>query len=81
MVGGTNGPGPAYLPFGAGPRVCLGATLTMRQLTLITSWLARRFTVESPNAESVTLEFVDRLAPAHLRARFLPAEFARRTSG
>ncbi|MFJ3667322.1 cytochrome P450 [Streptomyces sp. NPDC090106] len=69
---GRAAPGPAYLPFGAGPRVCLGAALTMRQLTLTTSWLARHFTIESPNAQSVTVEFVDRLAPAHLRARFVP---------
>ncbi|MFE4832820.1 cytochrome P450 [Streptomyces sp. NPDC056672] len=69
---GRSAPGPAYLPFGAGPRVCLGSALTMRQLTLTTSRLAHRFTIESPNAASVTPEFVDRLAPAHLRARFLP---------
>ncbi|MFF6990213.1 cytochrome P450 [Streptomyces sp. NPDC010273] len=31
---GRAAPGSAHLPFGAGPRVCLGATLTMRQLTL-----------------------------------------------
>ncbi|MFJ2649426.1 cytochrome P450 [Streptomyces sp. NPDC087420] len=70
---GRAAPGPAYLPFGAGPRVCLGAALTMRQLTLATSRLAHRFTIESPNAASVAPEFVDRLAPAGLRARFLPA--------
>ncbi|MFE2597750.1 cytochrome P450 [Streptomyces sp. NPDC059396] len=69
---GRSAPGPAYLPFGAGPRVCLGSALTMRQLTLTTSRLAHRFTIESPNAASVTPEFVDRLAPANLRARFLP---------
>ncbi|WP_369192014.1 cytochrome P450 [Streptomyces sp. R08] len=80
-LAGQAAPGSAYLPFGAGPRVCLGATLTMRQLALTTSWLARRCTVESPNAATVTLEFVDRLAPAGLRARFLPAESVRRNSG
>ncbi|MFG2958963.1 cytochrome P450 [Streptomyces sp. NPDC048291] len=69
---GRPAPGPAYLPFGAGPRVCLGSTLAMRQLTLATSRLAQRFAVESPNASSVALEFMGRLAPAGLRARFAP---------
>ncbi|MGW2826588.1 cytochrome P450 [Streptomyces sp. NPDC001443] len=70
---GRSAPGPAYLPFGAGPRVCLGSALTLRQLTLVTSRLAQRFTVTSPNASSVDLEFVGRLAPAGLRACFPPA--------
>jgi unspecific monooxygenase len=67
---GRTAPGPACLPFGAGPRVCLGSALAMRQLTLVTSRLAQRFTIGSPNASSVALEFVGRLAPAGLRARF-----------
>ncbi|MFJ6086788.1 cytochrome P450 [Streptomyces sp. NPDC092369] len=67
---GRPAPGPAYLPFGAGPRVCLGSALAMRQLTLVTSRLAQRFTITSPNSSSVALEFVGRLAPAGLRARF-----------
>ncbi|MEV6810563.1 cytochrome P450 [Micromonospora sp. NPDC051296] len=65
-------PGRAYLPFGAGPRVCLGSTLALRQLTLATSRLAQRFTVESPNATTATPRFLGRLAPAGLRARFVP---------
>ncbi|GAB3953824.1 cytochrome P450 [Streptomyces sparsus] len=69
---GRPAPGTAYLPFGAGPRVCLGSALAMRQLTLATSRLAQRFTIESPNASSATPAFVDRLAPAGLRARFRP---------
>ncbi|MGX1546890.1 cytochrome P450 [Streptomyces adustus] len=69
---GRSAPGPAYLPFGAGPRVCLGSALTLRQLTLVTARLAQRFTVTSPNATSVDLEFVGRLAPAGLRASFPP---------
>ncbi|WP_316767103.1 cytochrome P450 [Streptomyces sasae] len=68
---GQQAPGPAYLPFGAGPRVCLGSALAMRQLTLATSRLAQRFTVTSPNAATVVPEFVGRLAPAGLRASFL----------
>ncbi|MEU9339645.1 cytochrome P450 [Streptomyces sp. NPDC048278] len=69
---GRPAPGPAYLPFGAGPRVCLGSALALRQLTLATARLAQRFTVESPNAASVAPEFMGRLAPAGLRARFTP---------
>ncbi|KUN82844.1 cytochrome P450 [Streptomyces griseoruber] len=71
-LNGRSGPGPSYLPFGAGPRVCLGSTLAMRQLTLATSRIAQHFTIESSNASSVVPRFVGRLAPAGLRARFAP---------
>ncbi|MEW1777055.1 cytochrome P450 [Streptomyces sp. NPDC086777] len=71
-LSGRPAPGAAYLPFGAGPRVCLGSALALRQLTLATARLAQRFAIESPNASSVTLEFMGRLAPAGLRARFTP---------
>ncbi|MEU1161966.1 cytochrome P450 [Streptomyces sp. NPDC005921] len=67
---GRTAPGAAYLPFGAGPRVCLGSALAVRQLTLVTSRLAQRFTIESPNASSAAPKFAGRLAPAGLRARF-----------
>ncbi|MFY1631674.1 cytochrome P450 [Solwaraspora sp. WMMB335] len=70
-LAGRPAPGTAYLPFGAGPRVCLGTTLTMRQLTLAASRLAQRGAVESPDAASVPMRFVGRLAPAGLRARFI----------
>ena len=33
----------AYLPFGAGPRVCIGAPLAMAEATLVTAALVRRF--------------------------------------
>ncbi|MFJ9562267.1 cytochrome P450 [Streptomyces fuscichromogenes] len=69
---GRPAPGAACLPFGAGPRVCLGSTLAVRQLTLATSRLAQRFTVESPNAFAVVPKFMGRLAPTGLRARFAP---------
>ncbi|HEX6869585.1 MAG TPA: cytochrome P450, partial [Micromonosporaceae bacterium] len=70
---GRPASGAAYLPFGAGPRVCLGSALAMRQLTLATSRLAQRFTIESPNAASAAPRFLGRLAPAGLRARFRPS--------
>ncbi len=59
-----------YLPFGAGPRYCVGASLAMRQLTLSTSLLAQRFRPCSPGAALAEPDFCGRLAPASLRARF-----------
>ncbi|MEV0611359.1 cytochrome P450 [Polymorphospora rubra] len=70
---GQPAPGAAYLPFGAGPRVCLGSALTMRQLTLATSRLAQRYTIDSPNVATAVPEFLGRLAPVGLRARFRPS--------
>lgn len=69
---GQAAPRAAYLPFGAGPRVCVGSALTMRQLTLATSRLAQAYTVESGNAATAAPRFHGRLAPAGLRARFCP---------
>ncbi len=65
-------PGNAYLPFGAGPRVCLGSALAMRQLTLVTSRLAQAFTIDSPNAASAPPRFLGRLAPTALRTHLIP---------
>ncbi|MEU8147127.1 cytochrome P450 [Nonomuraea sp. NPDC048901] len=71
----TARPAPGtYIPFGAGPRYCLGSAAAMRQLTLATSRIAQRFHVHAPNAEAAEPEFCGRLAPAGLRAAFLPAD-------
>ncbi|BCJ75415.1 cytochrome P450 [Catellatospora sp. IY07-71] len=72
-LSGQAAPRAAYLPFGAGPRVCVGSALTMRQLTLATSRLAQAYTVESGNAATAAPRFHGRLAPAGMRARFRPA--------
>ncbi|MFK3985073.1 cytochrome P450 [Micromonospora sp. NPDC050397] len=71
-LNGRPATGTTYLPFGAGPRVCIGSALAMRQLTLVTSRLAQRFAVESPNAASAVPAFLGRLSPTGLRARFRP---------
>lgn len=40
---GRPASGPVYLPFGAGPRACIGARLALHQMTLIGLLTARRF--------------------------------------
>lgn len=69
----TGSPRPGtYLPFGAGARYCLGATPAMRQLTLATSHIARRFQVHAPRAAEALPDFCGRLTPVGLRAEFRP---------
>ena len=36
--------GSVYLPFGAGPRACIGNQLALHQMTLVGLLAARRFT-------------------------------------
>jgi cytochrome P450 len=53
-----------YLPFGAGPRVCVGTQLGLRQLTLAASWLAG-MRIDGPAGE-VTPDFGGLLTPRGL---------------
>jgi len=46
----------AYLPFGGGPRVCIGATLAMTEATLILAVLAQRFRLRLKEPQKVTLQ-------------------------
>jgi enediyne biosynthesis protein E7 len=62
----------AYLPFGAGPRVCLGARLGTAQLSLTTRRLVTGYTIELVEPSTVRPAFDSALTPAGLRARFTP---------
>ncbi|KAG8523481.1 Steroid 17-alpha-hydroxylase/17,20 lyase, partial [Galemys pyrenaicus] len=42
-------PSLSYLPFGAGPRTCVGEMLARKELFLFTAWLLQRFDFEVPD--------------------------------
>jgi cytochrome P450 len=46
----------AYLPFGGGPRVCIGATLAMTEATLILAVLAQRFRLRLKQRQDIQLQ-------------------------
>jgi cytochrome P450 len=47
----TNG---AYIPFGAGPRICIGATFSLAEASIILAMFLERFEVELDDARKVT---------------------------
>ncbi|MEQ4304044.1 cytochrome P450 [Plantactinospora sp. B6F1] len=61
----------AYLPFGAGPRICLGNQLGLLQLVLAVAALARDYDVSVVDRETVVMRPEALLVPAGLRARFV----------
>jgi cytochrome P450 len=46
----------SYLPFGGGPRVCIGATLAMTETILILAVLAQRFRLRLKEGQDITLQ-------------------------
>ena len=59
----------AYLPFGAGPRVCIGAPLALAEATLVTAALVDRFRLEPADTDPVLPMAIVTTQPDH-RARF-----------
>ena len=49
MPGAPQPPRFAFLPFGAGPRVCVGAQFALAEATLVLAMLMRRFEI-APNS-------------------------------
>ena len=68
---GDEQPAPrlAYLPFGAGPRVCVGAQFALSEATLVLAMLIRRFQVSLADTRPVLPVAVITTQPDH-PARF-----------
>lgn len=62
---GAGRPRFAYMPFGAGPRVCIGASFAMAEATLILAELARRFQPLLAPDQDVRLRGRITLSPAN----------------
>ena len=63
-----------YLPFGAGPRVCVGAQFAMAEATLVLARLVQAFKIELVDGKPVRPTAVvttapDRAVPFRLRSR------------
>lgn len=70
----------AYLPFGAGPRVCIGARFASLEMQLITAMILARYRLEPVPGRAVEPEALLTLRPrggAHLR--FTPVAAPRRS--
>lgn len=55
----------AYLPFGAGPRVCVGAQFALTEATLVLALLVRNFTIRMDPAETVLPVAIVTTQPDH----------------
>jgi cytochrome P450 len=62
----------AFLPFGAGPRMCFGASLGMAQIQVATQMLATQWRIDSPNIGACSPKPDLFYGPHGLRARFQP---------
>jgi cytochrome P450 len=70
----TDGPPPrhAYFPFGAGPRICVGAALGTMQLVLVSALAARDYVISSPNHAAAPMTPGALLVPTGLELELTP---------
>jgi cytochrome P450 len=71
----------AYLPFGGGPRVCIGATLAMTEAILILAVLAQRFRIRLKEGQKVTLQTRITLRPKNGMMTILERRAANPSTG
>ena len=55
----------AYLPFGAGPRVCIGAQFALTEATLVLATLIQHFRVERAEDSPVRVRAIVTTQPDH----------------
>ncbi len=53
----------AYIPFGAGPRLCIGNQFALMEMQILLALFARRFTLKGPPAKPVGLQPLITLRP------------------
>lgn len=76
LAASTPGSRRAYIPFGAGPRMCLGLHLGLYLLVIAASCLAADYRIESANIAEPRPPREELLLPHGLRLRLTPASVA-----
>ncbi|WP_394834168.1 cytochrome P450 [Pendulispora rubella] len=65
FTAGTERPRYAYLPFGGGPRICIGNAFAMMEAQILLAMIATRYRLQLPAGARVELEPVVTLRPLH----------------
>ena len=53
----------AYMPFGAGPRICIGNSFALMEMVYAFAMAAKRFTLEQPTDEEIPATFAGTTRP------------------
>ncbi|WP_433996484.1 cytochrome P450 [Bradyrhizobium diazoefficiens] len=65
----------AYLPFGLGPRTCIGSSFALQEATIVLAVLMRRFDLNlMPRQAPLSLPDLGPIVGSIAKVRLLPAE-------